>query len=197
MRHGDREAPETWSERLERRAFLWLLRDRPNKLVDGLWIGTFDGHADLLPRVEDALALIKSCDPLRYDRLVRDLDRILVRLVFHGNACFDPKLNACSLDPRFVSAEASSIDVIAAAIVHEATHARLWRKGIRYEQGIRHRVEAICFRRELAFANKLPHPQVAQEGAKSYLAAYGRLIAGRMLSLRSSLWRAGWRRCAT
>jgi len=37
--------------------------------------------------------------------------------------------------------------------VHEATHARLRRYGIGYEEGLRQRVEEANFRRELAFAS--------------------------------------------
>jgi hypothetical protein len=41
-------------------------------------------------------------------------------------------------------------------IVHEAAHARLARYGVGYTEDMRARVEALCVRRELAFAAKLP-----------------------------------------
>lgn len=48
---------------------------------------------------------------------------------------------------------------IALIIIHEATHARLTRLGIGYDEAIRSRVEAICHRRELSFAKLLDDDQ--------------------------------------
>jgi hypothetical protein len=67
-----------------------------------------------------------------------------------------PRLAACFLDERFVLADSTDAALIATAIVHEATHARLWHYGFRYEEEARQRVEAVCLRREIAFAHKLP-----------------------------------------
>lgn len=61
---------------------------------------------------------------------------------------------------------------IASAIVHEATHARLWRYGFRYPEEMRSRIEAVCFRRERAFATKLPNGEKIQDLAARSLAAY-------------------------
>lgn len=62
---------------------------------------------------------------------------------------------------------ATTVEKIATTIVHEATHARLERYGVEYKQELRTRIEAICFRRELAFAARLPnrvelHQEIAQ-----------------------------------
>ena len=62
----------------------------------------------------------------------------------------------CVIDERFVVDEGTTPEMIASVIVHEATHARLFRMGIGYEEGRRARVEQVCLRRELAFAAKLP-----------------------------------------
>jgi hypothetical protein len=134
---------------------LWLSSGRD---VDGLWVGTyFQTHAEaVMGGVAAALDLIRTQDPVSYRRLARDLDRIWVRLLTTGVAQFDPRLRACLLDERFVLAEGTDISHIAAAIVHEAAHARLWRHGFGYDEAVRERVEAICLRREVAFAKKLP-----------------------------------------
>jgi len=79
-------------------------------------------------------------------------------------------METCELDERFVLAETSSPDLVAAAIVHEATHARLWRRGIGYDEMLRARVEAACFRRELAFAARLPNGERVREQARDALA---------------------------
>jgi len=126
------------------------------KDIDGLWVGTESEAERVMPRVEAALGLIKACDRQRYDRIVADLDRVWVRLLTTGVAQFSPAWQACLLDERFVLGEPTETIHIAAAIVHEATHARLWRYGFGYDEEVRQRVEAVCVRREVAFANKLP-----------------------------------------
>ena len=71
-----------------------------------------------------------------------------------------------------MQAETTSPELIAAVIVHEATHARLERYGIGYEEKLRARIEAVCFRRELAFAAKLPNGEAVRQPAEDRLKAY-------------------------
>jgi hypothetical protein len=142
--------------------------------IDGLWVGvafSFEPEP-ILRRIEEALRLIQNYDRLRYNRLIRDLERIWVRDVPGAFGSFDHSLHACSLDREFVLAEKSSAEVIAATIVHEATHARLDRCGISYEEKLRPRVEAACFRREMAFAAKLPNGEQVREQAVRKLEFY-------------------------
>jgi hypothetical protein len=123
--------------------------------VDGIWIGTYFAP-EHLSRVERALLLVKQHSPLHYSRIVSDLERIWIFLLPDGLAQYWHSLRACVLDERFVADPATSVERIASAIVHEATHARLERYGIGYDEDQRARIEAICFRRELAFAVRLP-----------------------------------------
>lgn len=148
---------------------MWL---SSGKEIDGLWVGTyFQTHAEeVMSRVEAALDLIKTHDRPRYARLAHDLDQVWVRLLTVGVAQFDPSWRGCSLDERFVLAENTDTADIASAIVHEATHARLWRYGFRYDEDIRQRVEAICLRREVAFARKLPDGARVRAWAEETLA---------------------------
>jgi hypothetical protein len=149
------------------------LRWAVGRRIDGLWIGTFfrskAEEDSCLQRVQQALDLIKLHDPVRYCGLLRDLERIWITLVGGGLAEFDQALAACKLDERFVLDESTSAEMIAGAIVHEATHARLARYGIGYEEEIRGRVEAVCMRREIAFADKLPDGQALREQAERSL----------------------------
>jgi len=139
---------------LEDRFLLFFSRER--RRVDGLWIGGLEGKSSAAwPRIEAALRLIKIYDRIRYDRLIRDLDRIWVKTLPASIGSFNASLNACQLDERFVLDEKSAPELIASVIVHEATHARLMRCGIGYEEELRARVEKVCLRRELAFAAKL------------------------------------------
>jgi hypothetical protein len=146
-----------------------------SRQIDGLWISSWDdgdaAKADL-DRVEEALRVIKTHDPQRYGRLLLDLERIWVRLVVEGVACFESSIWACVIDPRHLRDEGSSPERIAATIVHEATHARLWRCGIGYPEALRASVEAVCFRRERAFAAKLPNGEQIRDQAERKLEAY-------------------------
>ena len=132
-----------------------------------MWIG-IGGHSQgqderLLARVEEALLLIKRYDRLRYDRLSRNVRRVWVHTLPYGLGTYNEAIAACELDARFVLDDTTSPELIAATIVHEATHLRLLRCGIGYEQAVRARVEAVCFRRELAFAAKLPNGEQVKQ----------------------------------
>lgn len=154
---------------------LWdrlMLRLSKSEHVDGLWVGVFDDHPEaMLRRLKNALELIKAHDPLRYSHLIRDLKRLWVCGGLSTIGCFNYRLGACQFDDRFVLAETTTPELLASAIVHEATHARLWNWGIRYDEPLRPRVEAVCVRRQLAFAKKLPDGRRSQEWAERILAS--------------------------
>jgi hypothetical protein len=147
---------------------LWL---SVGKRIDGIWVGSYnyDQVSAVHSRVEQALGLIKEFDLPRYTQIVRDLDRVWVRPLLSEIGHFDCSLRACVLDARFVLAETTEPEIIAAVIVHEATHARLWRCGIGYNEAQRARVEALCIRREIAFANRLPNGKRVREWAQRTL----------------------------
>lgn len=128
--------------------------------IDGLWVGSWRTPSNLR-RVEDALLLIKQYSPLQYSRVVRNLSRVWVGVLTHAGAEYKHSLNACMLDERYIAN--STPERLASTIVHEATHARLERCGIRYEENLRSRIEALCLRRELAFARKLPNGSQLQD----------------------------------
>jgi hypothetical protein len=75
----------------------------------------------------------------------------------------------CELDERFVLADTTIPEQIASTIVHEATHARLRRCGFGYDEAIRARVEAIFFRRQIAFAGRLPEGALSRDEAERNL----------------------------
>jgi len=151
----------------KRRGLRWWLKDlvdgfelrhSTSKVIDGVWIGTWEKDPEKNLRVvEQALSLIKTHDRLRYGRLVRDLERVWVRVLFGARGSFNSSLKACQLDTRFVLAHAESPEIVASVIVHEATHARLQRCGVGYREELRPRVEIACVRRERAFARRLPN----------------------------------------
>jgi hypothetical protein len=148
-----------------------MLRFSRSRYLDGLWIGTWETEAEpILQRIEQALQLIKRNDHIRYDRLLRDLQRVWVLLLPSSIAIFEYRIYTCAIDTRYCLAETTTPELLAAVIVHEATHARLWRRGIRYEEAQRPRIEEICIRREIAFAAKLPNGEAARDKAEQTLA---------------------------
>jgi hypothetical protein len=143
------------------RIALWFSTSRN---IDGLWVGTMEDKPHPgLRRVEDALQLIKFHDPLHYSRVVHYLERIWIRLEHTASACYYHSVRACVLDERYVLQETTTVERIAATIIHEATHARLERRGIQYVEKRRQRIEAVCIRRELNFVAKLPNAEPLQE----------------------------------
>jgi hypothetical protein len=162
--HKERHKPPQVRPRLVDRIELAMSTSRH---VDGVWIGSWRGSPEDLTRVEGALLLIKQHSPLDYARIIRELERIWVTLSFYGLGQYKHSLKACILDERYVADSATTVERIAATIVHEATHARLERCRIEYKQELRTRIEAICFRRELAFSARLPNgAEVQQEIAQ-------------------------------
>jgi hypothetical protein len=164
LKNGSKAKPDLF-ERFE-------LRWSTGRDIDGVWIGTFDTEAGLR-RVEGALQLMKRQSPLHHGRVVHSLDRIWVRLVPDSVANYSRRLNACELDERFVVANDTTLELIASTIVHEATHARLEGWGIAYDEARRHRIEAICLRRELDFVSQLTGCEALQESVRRSLDYYG------------------------
>jgi hypothetical protein len=149
---------------------LWL---STSKDIDGLWVGTMESAPHpALRRVEDALRLIKQHNPLHYSRVLHHLERVWVNVAIAATACYEQSIGACVLDERFVLSDTTTLERIASTIIHEATHARLEHWGIRYEEDMRSRIEAICFRRELAFAMRLPDGALLEQEIASYLEFY-------------------------
>ena len=148
------------------RLFDWLELKVSNKLTfDGLLI-VHDKEAD---QIVEALRLIRRFDPVRYNRLRRDVSRIWVRVIPVGMANFERSTWTCNVDPRAMKNQLA--EAIAGWIVHEAAHARLFRAGIGYREDLRDRVERICIGRELAFAAKLPDGRQPRERAEAALNA--------------------------
>jgi hypothetical protein len=140
-----------------KRFFDWaLIRLSRNTRVDGLWVGVFmeERGEEILGRLVEAIRLIKTYDPYRYRRVLREVERVWAHLLPGVSATWLPVLRRCVVDPRFILS--ASPPFIASAIVHEATHGALMRRHIGYSEHMRERVEKVCMRQELAFASKIP-----------------------------------------
>ncbi|MEP9387849.1 hypothetical protein [Mesorhizobium sp. KR9-304] len=151
---------EPFTERL-------LLKLCDTRVVDGLLIV---GYGKSMDRVESALSLIRLHHPLRYQRLLQDVRRVWLRPLIGASGRFHQSTWTCEIDNHFVVEDGTTTEMVASVIVHEATHARLWRRGISYDERIRKRVELVCVRQELAFSAKLPNGSTIREQAESRLA---------------------------
>ena len=158
-----------WRYRL---AFLGAER----RVVDGLWIGAASPHWDdddkkLLTKVGSAVQLLATHDQHRFARIRRDLKRVFVYWIPGSWGRYFAPLDMCLLDAAFVADPATTPELLAATIVHEATHARLTKRGIGYDRSIQPRVERLCLQAELDFAAKLPNAQRVREVAEASMAA--------------------------
>jgi hypothetical protein len=164
----------TWKRRLVRWGFRFLIAIAPSRRVHGCWIGgvgTAGENRELLDKVGAAVALLALHDPVRLRRIRRDLKRILIYWLHGALGSYYQPLEMCLLDSDFITRPTTSPAMIAATIVHEATHARLDRWGFGYAESIRPRVERVCARAELAFAARIPDGQSVVAGAQAILAA--------------------------
>jgi hypothetical protein len=106
---------------------------------------------ELFDRVLGALDLIRRFDPRRFRRIERDVPRILVRR--GGGAEYRELTRTCVLEAGDVQRLTAAN--LALAIVHEAAHARIFRRGVPYWPGLAERIEARCVKEQIAFTRRL------------------------------------------
>jgi hypothetical protein len=152
---------------LRGRYWRWVFRGAEQRVVDGLPVGirwSQAGAAEiLLPKLDAALGLIAAYDSRRFERLLRDVEGILVTTVPGVAAKWEERARLVLVSDAYVADAGTSPAHLASTLVHEGTHAWLWRLGFGDEEVWRARVEAICYRSEFAFARRLPQRDVALE----------------------------------
>ena len=120
-----------------------------------------EGSQSAVDNLEMALELIAVNLPGVFARMRGDIRRII--LLKSGGPEYWPFTDAIVLPKGVVSR--ADIDLLALTLVHEATHARLWKLGIPYAGHLRERLERICVGVELRLAQRLPEPDVLSEFA--------------------------------
>jgi hypothetical protein len=143
--------PTSWPDRLVLWAAEW-------KEWDGIPIalGSLQEEEDLRAVVVDALGLLATYAPADMVR-ARTLMRGLLVTKLHGsNAQWRQSLRICVLSTDYIRRRETTTEGVAAAIVHELTHARLDALGFKYGEGTRERIERICFHASKRFLEKLP-----------------------------------------
>jgi hypothetical protein len=127
--------------------------------IDGLVIvnsstemhaANYDNAAVL--KLQEALSLLKQVDPRTFNRIISDIKRIIV--LSAGGPEFVPNLNSLIFSHDYVVAR--DLHRLMMDLVHEACHARLWRRGVVLDTDNAARIERICVREEVRLAAKLP-----------------------------------------
>jgi hypothetical protein len=152
-----------------------LLRLCERRTVAGVLVGVdADNDAEsalAFERLDAAVSLIVRHDPRRGERLCRLVHAVLVTgLERYRLGSWWQSLRIVALRRSFVLGPDEGPERIAAALVHESTHAWLEHLGFAYLRDRRARLEAICCRSEIAFARKLPDPKDLVERASVNLA---------------------------
>lgn len=149
------------------KATWWLAHHQRHLEVDigFLFCGSSGALRDKIFR---ALDLLASAYPQCFARLRRDTLGILIMPLGAAIGKFFPPLKLCCLDEKYVSKDSTLADLIAATLVHEATHAHLYGIGIGYPDPIRLRIERLGHRRELWFGKRIGSQDVCKR-AENYL----------------------------
>lgn len=122
-----------------------------------------------LTKFADAAALLKQYDVRRYRRVIESLRLIVVvdqRMEDEANYFHHAKAVLISADVL----QALWVESVAAMLVHEATHAFLENRGIRYVPHARPRIERLCARNEIWFLRKVPGAEALVEVKQQDLA---------------------------
>jgi hypothetical protein len=159
------------STQLVRRAGFWIVtlvgdtarrviervgfRGLPTQIFRGLRIValTAADAEPLIAKITGALSLIAEVDPRRFARMQGDVDQIVVMPLNDEGGSYVQRSRTCYLSDGFVTARSDL--TIAFVLVHEATHARIERAGVRQWRDRKARYERICVAAELAFASRL------------------------------------------
>ncbi len=111
--------------------------------------------ADVLERLDEALALIETYQPWRLAHLRRDLARIRVaRFACRGAFFADDR--TCLTELTFLARRDITAAPVASSILHEGMHARVHAMGVRRDAVGLAREERLCRRVELEFGQALP-----------------------------------------
>jgi hypothetical protein len=132
--------------------------------------------ADVVARLDGALALLEQYVAHHYRRMHRDFSGFLVeRRAYRG--AFLVNTRVCMVELTFVVNRSFSLAQVAATILHEAMHARLYACGIATGAGESHRQERFCRRAEIEFGSVVPGGEPVVQRAIEALALTDEAIA--------------------
>jgi hypothetical protein len=116
--------------------------------------------------VKDALRMIECYDPGWTERLAAHVNQIVIARIPGAGGEYWNHSRSIVLDVQALQRQSAM--AIAMLIVHEGTHARLWKRGLGRHPD-REAIERICVRAEIAFASRVPNSERLIEGARAKL----------------------------
>ena len=163
---------------IERRALAWVTH---RCVVHGFQTVIVNTRPDVdtrnaIARLDGALELLRQYVPHHYRRLRRDFSGFLIeRRAYRG--AFLVATRTCLVELTFVVNPAFSLGQVAATILHEAMHARLYARGIAIGADESHRQERFCRRAEIEFGSLVAGGESIVQRALESLALSDRDIA--------------------
>jgi hypothetical protein len=154
----------------------WALSDAPSITYDGIKLADASYGSDsaaTLARVIQALELLKYYDVYQFAQLRRLISTIVVEAELLARAAYVPGTSTCALASSLLRETTASI---ATALVHEATHARIDRFGVRQFGSRLQRIEQICIQHEIEFVRHFPMTKDLElwiEGRTEVLSRFG------------------------
>lgn len=139
-------------DRIAYLAFRMLHRRR---IVHGIDVMLSDATADAdacVSRLQAALDLLRKIDERRFAVVTRYVRHLIV---WPGHYTAYDRWGGVHLAARHLLQ--APVELLASALVHEATHLRIANRGIRYRPELRARIEAACVREEAAFLRHVPN----------------------------------------
>jgi hypothetical protein len=118
-------------------------------------LGRGNDEEQIVAKVEAALRLIMRVDGRRYTVLSQYVQAVVCTRGVVALGQYLRAARVCLVDTDYIRRTIEP-EQLAVVIVHEASHARLHRAGIRYGRNRESRIERICVREELRFARKIP-----------------------------------------
>ncbi len=131
-----------------------FLRLHERHVIRGVTVVLSDPRVDrahYLSLIQAALDLLHEVDPRRLRVLRRSVKHILV---WPGSYTAYDTWGGIHLAAGHVPGVPAPI--LASALVHEATHLRIAKRGIPYNPDLRSRIEALCVQEQAAFLRKVP-----------------------------------------
>jgi hypothetical protein len=130
---------------------------------DGICIADVSLRKDLKPvfasYINQALDLVAAKDPRRYRRIRKNIQFIVHKELVRAFAICRPCEQACFIDlGHTVDRERTkkvSVFLVATSLVHEATHAEIFRRGVAWNRKNAPRMERICVAEETRFAGRV------------------------------------------
>lgn len=153
-------------------------------------VNTADDHLyeAFVEKLDQGLDVIQYFDPLLFRRIRQSIKRFI--FVPGGGDHYSPVLEAHMMDASTLIQQTNLYTAL--LIVHEATHARLERRGISMTQLNAARVERLCVDAQVNFARRVPGgEEVAQQLLRTLETPWWGADEARSRSIRR-LRLAGW-----